>query len=77
MQETKVLNRIIRMDHEGWHYEADQRHGEVIVKALNLQEAESVQTPERMKRVGRTQALEQLGREPVLGAGGEDQLPRL
>ena len=44
-QETKVLNRIIRMDHEGWHYEADQRHGELIVKASNLQEAKSVQTP--------------------------------
>ena len=40
--ETKVLNRIIRMDHEGWHYETDQRHGELIVRALNLQEAKSV-----------------------------------
>ena len=45
IQETKVLNRTIRMDHEGWHHEADQRHGELIVKALNLQEAKSVQTP--------------------------------
>ena len=45
VQETKVLNRIIRMDHEGWHYKADQRHGELIVMALNLQEAKSVQTP--------------------------------
>ena len=43
VQET-VLNRIIR-DHEGWHCEADQRHGELTVKALNLQMAKSVQTP--------------------------------
>ena len=42
VQETKVLNRIIRMDHDGWHYEADQRHGEFIVNASNLQEATSV-----------------------------------
>ena len=35
------MNRIIRIDHDGWHYEADQRHGELIVKALNLQEAQS------------------------------------
>ena len=33
VHETKVLNRIIRMDHEGWHYEADQRHGQFIVNA--------------------------------------------
>ena len=26
-QETKVLNRIIRIVHEGWHLEADHRHG--------------------------------------------------
>ena len=26
VHETKVVNRIIRMDHEGWHCEADQRH---------------------------------------------------
>ena len=42
VQETTVLNRIIRMDHNGWHYEAEQRHGEFIVNALNLQEAKSV-----------------------------------
>ena len=45
-QETKVLNRNIRMDREGWHYEADQRHGELTVKALNLQEAKPLQTPQ-------------------------------
>ena len=39
VQDTRVLNRIIRMDHEGWQREADQRHGELIVKALSLQEA--------------------------------------
>ena len=33
VHETKVLNRIITTDHDGWHYEADQRHGELIVKA--------------------------------------------
>ena len=30
------------MDHEGLHHEADQRHGELIVKVLNLQK---LQTP--------------------------------
>ena len=35
------------MDHKGWHYEAEQQHGEFIVKALILQEAKSVETPGR------------------------------
>ena len=70
VNETKFLNRIIRMDLAGWHYEADQRHGEVMVKALNLLEAKSVQ------RGGGPRVLEQPGREPVSGAGGERQQPR-
>ena len=45
VQEAKVLNRIIRMDKDGWHYEADQRHAELIIKTLNLEGAKSVQTP--------------------------------
>ena len=68
-------------DIEGWHYEADQRHGELIVKALNLQEAKLVQTPGEDEKSwhekGGPRALEQPGREPVPGAGGEGQLPRL
>ena len=28
IQEIKELNKIIQMDNESWHYEADQRHGE-------------------------------------------------
>ena len=43
--ETRFSNKIIWIDHDGWRCEADQRHGELIVKALNLQEAKSVQTP--------------------------------
>ena len=50
VHETKVVNRIIRMDREGWHCEADQRHGELIVKALNLHEAKSVSTPGRNEK---------------------------
>ena len=31
-KEVRVLNRVIRWTHEGWEYEADQRHAEIIVK---------------------------------------------
>ena len=44
-KEVKVLNRIIRVTEEGWEYEADQRHGELIVQSLNLEEAKEVTTP--------------------------------
>ena len=44
-REAKVLNRVIRVTEEGWEYEADQRHGELIVRGLGLEEAKGVATP--------------------------------
>ena len=46
-REEKVLNRIIRVDREGWHYEPDQRHAEISVQMLGLEKekAKSVGTP--------------------------------
>ena len=44
-REEKVLNRIIRITPEGWEYEADQRHGELVVQGMGLEEAKSVSTP--------------------------------
>ena len=29
--EVRILNRVIRVTEEGWEYEADQRHGELII----------------------------------------------
>ena len=43
--EGNVLNRITRYTKEGWEYEADQRHGEVIVEAMNLKGATGVKSP--------------------------------
>ncbi len=33
------------MTERGWEYEADQRHGELIVKSMKLDSAKSVSTP--------------------------------
>ena len=44
-KEGRVLNRIIRCTNDGWEYEADQRHAEYIIKALNMQDAKPVVTP--------------------------------
>ena len=44
-QEERVLNRVVRITPEGWEYEPDQRHVDVLVRSMNLTEAKPVQTP--------------------------------
>ena len=39
--EAIILNRIIRWSEEGWQYEADQRHTELIVKLLGMEKRKS------------------------------------
>ena len=56
-----MLNRIIRVTEEGWEYEADQRHVDLIVGALGLTEANSAKTPcEDEKEWGREENEELL-----------------
>ena len=45
MQEGRVLNRIIRWTEDGWEVEPDQRHVDIMVRDLSLQEAKPVSTP--------------------------------
>ena len=45
VKEERVLNRVIRVTPEGWEYEPDQRHAELLVSALDLKQAKAVQTP--------------------------------
>ena len=44
VREARVLNRVIRVDEKGWEYEPDQRHAEMIVRDMNLNEAKGVKT---------------------------------
>ena len=39
------MNRIVRVTENGWEYEADQRHAEIIVEELKLQDAKAVGAP--------------------------------
>ena len=43
--EVRVLNRVLRWDPSGLVYEPDQRHAEVIIRELGLENAGSVLTP--------------------------------
>ena len=45
VREGRVLNRIIRVTEDGWEYEADQRHADILIDELGLKGANSVQTP--------------------------------
>ena len=44
-KEKRVLNRIVRIDSNGLHYEADPRHVELLAKSLGLEECKTVVTP--------------------------------
>ena len=44
-REGKVLNRIVRFTSDGWEYEADPRHAELIMEQLGVSESKSLSTP--------------------------------
>ena len=44
LKEARILNRVVRITPEGWEYEADQRHAEIIINSLGLEESKEVTT---------------------------------
>ncbi len=44
-RQARILNRVISWEDDGIHYEADQRHGEIIIGELGLNGAKSLSTP--------------------------------
>lgn len=64
LKEARVLNRIVRYTAEGWEYEPDQRHAELIVEEMQMGSAKSVETPgEKMKEWEREAKAEKLESE--------------
>jgi len=45
-REGRLLGRVLRVTESGWEHEADQRHVDYLVRALNLQDANAVNTPQ-------------------------------
>ena len=62
-KEVRVLNRIIRWTPQGWEYEADQRHGEIIVRETEMEDATPTTTPstEDKEEAGDQEELKQEG----------------
>ena len=50
-KEGRVLNRVIRVTENGWEYEPDQRHADIIVEAMGLREGKGVLTPTEDEKV--------------------------
>ena len=72
-KEIRVLNRVIRWEDDGLAYEPDQRHAEIVIKDLGLEEAKPVSTPGAREELGKASALCSTGVEageesPLLGA---------
>ena len=44
-KQIRILNRIVRIDAKGVHYEADPRHAEQVIESMGLAAANSVVTP--------------------------------
>ena len=44
-KEGRVLNRLLSACKNGWEYEEDQRHSDLLVKTLKLEDANPVSTP--------------------------------
>ena len=44
-KELKVLNRVIRCEPDGYTYEPDQRHAEIIIEQMGVKDSRSVKTP--------------------------------
>ena len=53
LREARILNRVVRVTANGWEYEADQRHADLIIKELGLEEAKPAAAP-GSKEEGRT-----------------------
>ena len=62
-RDAKILNRVVRATQDGWEYECDQRHVEIILEQLGLTTAQPLGTPgvEETKEKGSDEA----GQTPV------------
>ena len=74
VREESVLNRVVRRTDEGWEYEADQRHADIIVKAMHMSEAKAVTTAGEDAKKWREE--EEREEEAVAAAADNGTLPR-
>ena len=59
-QEGRVLNRVVRWTNDGWEVEPDQRHADLIVQEMGMQEAKPASTPGESESKGTDQESQPL-----------------
>ena len=57
-QQVRVLNRVLTWTSEGLVYEADQRHAEILIRELGLEEGRPVATPGTREEISKASMLE-------------------
>ena len=62
-REAKILNRIIRAMPEGWEYECDQRHAQIMIEGMGLEGTKKVSTPAAEESHKRSEEEEEEGRQ--------------
>ena len=75
-QEIRILNRVISWQADCITYEADQRHAEIIIKELNLENSKPVTTPGAREDTTRASVLKideggQVTNDEEVDVGGE------
>ena len=65
VDEAKFLNRVMRAVPEGWEYECDQRHAEIILEELQLVGGKPLGTPGVDEVLKRTPDEDAYGSEPL------------
>ena len=50
-KEERILNRVIRVTSEGWEYEADQRHADLIIQEMGASKMSTLSHPGGDKKV--------------------------
>ena len=65
VREAKILNRVIRATSEGWEYECDQRHAEIMIEAMGLTGSRPLGTPASDDSHKKEDSEEAIGREPL------------
>ena len=45
VRQARVLNRLLKLTADGWEYEADQRHKEILLKNMSMEQCRVCATP--------------------------------
>ena len=60
VDESRVLNRTVRVTGAGWEYEADQRHADLLIEGLNMTNANATKTPGEDEREDHVELMQEL-----------------